>query len=199
MTIILQYPFGFCRWVCFPFLQVSNVEKTARFPGWEKNVESCHVCGCHGFLLPNNKGSRAGILENRRTWENQKPSEVACKVKFSEPRLVQCTYHRGPKLLQKKTLQNNCFGAIHFVKITKQSLYKTKSLACPLTKSNKPVAVRLQRKSSGGISFVIITKIITEENVPGNYFVIISARMVVCALLIQPTSGLWPKPITNPL
>ena len=36
----------------------------------------------------------------------------------------------------------------------------------------------LQRKSSGGIIFVIITKIITKENVPRNYFVIISARMV---------------------
>ena len=29
-----------------------NVEKIARFPGGEKNVESCHVCGCHGFFAP---------------------------------------------------------------------------------------------------------------------------------------------------
>ena len=28
-----------------------NVEKFARFPGGEKSVESCHVCGCHGFFL----------------------------------------------------------------------------------------------------------------------------------------------------
>ena len=40
------------------------------------------------------------------------------------------------------------------------------------------MAALLQRKSSGGISFVIIRKFITEENVPRNYFVIISARMV---------------------
>ena len=40
------------------------------------------------------------------------------------------------------------------------------------------MAATLQRKSSGGINFVIITKIITKENVPRNYFVIISARMV---------------------
>ena len=26
--------------------------KIARFPGGEKSVESCHVCGCHGFLVP---------------------------------------------------------------------------------------------------------------------------------------------------
>ena len=27
-----------------------NVEKIARFPGGEKSLESCHVCGCHGFF-----------------------------------------------------------------------------------------------------------------------------------------------------
>ena len=35
------------------------------------------------------------------------------------------------------------------------------------------MAATLQRKSSGGIIFVIITKIITKEIVPRNYFVII--------------------------
>ena len=40
------------------------------------------------------------------------------------------------------------------------------------------MAAILQRKSSGGIIFVKITKFITKENVPRNYFVIISARMV---------------------
>ena len=40
------------------------------------------------------------------------------------------------------------------------------------------MAATLQRKSSGGIIFVITTKIITKIIVPGNYFVIISARMV---------------------
>ena len=40
------------------------------------------------------------------------------------------------------------------------------------------MALTLQSKSSGGIIFVIIPKIITKENVPRIYFVIISARMV---------------------
>ena len=52
---------NFLQWIFFPFLQVSlcnlerkwpqNVEKVARFPGGEKSVESCHVCGCHGFFF----------------------------------------------------------------------------------------------------------------------------------------------------
>ena len=37
----------------------------------------------------------------------------------------------------------------------------------------------MQRKCSGGIIFVIITKIITKLIVPRNYFVILSARMVI--------------------
>ena len=41
------------------------------------------------------------------------------------------------------------------------------------------MAATLQRNCSGGIIFVIITKIITKEMVPRNHFVIISARMVV--------------------
>ena len=40
------------------------------------------------------------------------------------------------------------------------------------------MAATLQRKSFGGIIFVIITKKITKIIVSGNYFVIISARMV---------------------
>ena len=39
------------------------------------------------------------------------------------------------------------------------------------------MAATLQRKCSGEIIFVTITKLIT-KNVPRNYFVIISARMV---------------------
>ena len=37
----------------------------------------------------------------------------------------------------------------------------------------------MQRKCSGGINSVLITKIIAKMNVPKNYFVIVSARMVV--------------------
>ena len=84
-----------------------------------------------------------------------------------------------PKLLQKNSLQRKCFGAISFVKITKESLYKANSLACFLANRDKPEAATLQRKCSGGINFVIITKIITKIIVPRNYFVIISARMVL--------------------
>ena len=47
------------------------------------------------------------------------------------------------------------------------------------------MAATLQRKSSGGIIFVIITKIITKENVLRNYFVIISARMVLLGALLR--------------
>ena len=53
--------FYFLHWIFFPFLQVflcnlvrkspQNVEKIARFPGGEKSAESCHVSGCHGFLV----------------------------------------------------------------------------------------------------------------------------------------------------
>ena len=83
-----------------------------------------------------------------------------------------------PKLLQKNSLQRKCFEAINFVKITKQSLYKANSLACFLAKRDTAVAATLQRKSFGGILFVIITKKITKIIVPRNYFVIILARMV---------------------
>ena len=47
------------------------------------------------------------------------------------------------------------------------------------------MAATLQRKSSGGTIFVINTEKITKENVPRNYFVIFSARMV------QSTSDFW--------
>ena len=40
------------------------------------------------------------------------------------------------------------------------------------------MAATLQRKSSGGIIFVIITKNITKEYAPRNCLVIVSARLV---------------------
>ena len=82
-----------------------------------------------------------------------------------------------PNLLHKNAF--NCFGTIHFVISTKQSLHETNSFACSPANRDKPVAATLQRKCCGGITFAIITKIITKINVPRNYFVIISARMVV--------------------
>ena len=79
-------------------------------------------------------------------------------------------------LFQKNSLQRKCFGAINFVKIAKESLYKTNSLACFLAKKGHAT---LQGESSGGIIFVIATKFITKESVPRNSFVIIFARIRV--------------------
>ena len=50
------------------------------------------------------------------------------------------------------------------------------------------MAATLQRRSFGGINFVIITKMITKENVPRNYPVIISARMVQLELFCLQSS-----------
>ena len=68
--------------------------------------------------------------------------------------------------------KKNCFGTIYFVKITKRSLYKANSFACSLANRDKSVSAELQRKCSGGIIFVIITKFITKIIVPRNYFVV---------------------------
>ena len=37
------------------------------------------------------KGLLVEFLENKRSWENQKPQKIDRKVDFSEPRLLQCT------------------------------------------------------------------------------------------------------------
>ena len=111
--------------------------------------------------------------------------------RFSESILrLKCSIPSRPKLLQKNSLQRKCFEAINFVKITKQSLYKTNSLACFLAKRDTPVAATLQRKSFRGIIFVIITKKITKIIVSGNYFVIISARMVLIFRIPDKIRGL---------
>ena len=102
------------------------------------------------------------------------PSETP----FKPDRVSSCTPKlTRPKLLQKYSSKRIVWAPL-FCKITKQSPYKANSFACSLANRDKPVAVTLERKCSGGISFVIITKIITIIIVPRNYFVIISARMV---------------------
>ena len=84
-----------------------------------------------------------------------------------------------PKALQKILLKKICFGTIKFVKNYKTISLQSKFLRMFSCKNrDKPVAATLQRKCSGGIHFVIITKIITKIIVPRNYFVTISARMV---------------------
>ena len=82
------------------------------------------------------------------------------------------------KIITKILFKKNCFGAIKFVNITKQALYKANSFTCSLANKDKPVAATLQRKCLGGIVFAIITKIVTTLIVPRNYFAIILARMV---------------------
>ena len=62
--------------------------------------------------------------------------------------------------------KKNCFGTNKFVKVTKQSLYKANSFACSLANRDKPLAATFQRKCSGGINFVIVTKMITKIIVP---------------------------------
>ena len=51
------------------------------------------------------------------------------------------------------------------------------------------MAATLQRKLSGGIIFVIVTKIVTKIVVPRNYVVVLSARMVTQVVLVSPVSN----------
>ena len=75
-------------------------------------------------------------------------------------------YHRGQNYYKKNSLQRKGFGAITFVIITKESLYKANSLACFLAKRDPPVAATLVTKKIFWVElfFVIITKIITKNN-----------------------------------
>ena len=88
-------------------------------------------------------------------------------------------YYLCAKSFTKKTLQRKCFGAICLVIIAEESLCKTNFLACFLAKRDMLVPATLQRKSSGRTICVILTKIITKENVSRNSFVVLSARMVL--------------------
>ena len=75
------------------------------------------------------------------------------------------------------------FWRNYFCKNCNTSTLQSKILGLFLAKRNTPVAATSQRKSSGWIIFVIVTKIIIKENVPRNYFVIILARMVVAIVI----------------
>ena len=61
------------------------------------------------------------------------------------------------KILQKMLYNKTSCGTNTLVKVTRQSLYKAKSLACSLASRDTPVAATLQRKSSGGISSTMTT------------------------------------------
>ena len=100
--------------------------------------------------------------------------------KQSKPGQLRTTPRRlqsRPKLLQKNSLQRKGFGAIDFVKNSKESLYKTNSLPC-CCKKGHPSGSNITKKIFWWYYFVILTNIITKEKVPRNYFVIMSARTV---------------------
>ena len=82
------------------------------------------------------------------------------------------------KIITKKTLYKENVLAQLICNNYKRITLQSRLLGLFLAKRDTPVAATLQRKSSGGIIFVIITKIITKEDVPRNSFVIILARMV---------------------
>ena len=58
----------------------------------------------------------------------------------------------------KQLFTKKCFGTINFIKLQIQYLYKANSLFFFVAQRDTPVATTLQRKSSGGIIFCVITK-----------------------------------------
>ena len=70
------------------------------------------------------------------------------------------------------------FWRNYFCNNYKRITLQSKFLGLFLVKRDLPVAATLQRKSSGGIIFVIITKIITKEIVPRTYFIMISGGYI---------------------
>ena len=81
--------------------------------------------------------------------------------KFPDPRLPNTT--TAAKIIAKHTFRKEMFWRKKFRKRCK---CKAKSLACSLANRATPVtsAATLQRKSSAGLDFVIITKTITTVN-----------------------------------
>ena len=104
-------------------------------------------------------------------WEDQRAPDYASnhfgtvhKFLFSNEfpeKYMSVTYHRGQNyyknIFTKKMAWRNSF-CNSYKRITLQS----KFLGLFSCKKDPPVAATLQRKSSGGIIFVIITKIITK-------------------------------------
>ena len=71
-------------------------------------------------------------------------------------------YHRGQNY-KKYFFKGIVLAQLILQKIQKQSLYTVNSFPCSLANRDKTVAATLQRKCSGGISFVIIRKTITKQ------------------------------------
>ena len=74
------------NFVCFSSSNINSVHTRCivKTSGFTRGI-----CKNQGFIKF--KGFLVEFLENRRSWENQKPPEIARKVDFSEPRLLQCT------------------------------------------------------------------------------------------------------------
>ena len=98
------------------------------------------------------------------------------RCRFSESAI--CSSRARPQL---KTKLNLKFKALRWRLLR----WRLTLSECSLANRDKPVAATLQRKCSGGIDFVILTMIITKENVSKTYFVITSARMVLHCFFVN--------------
>ena len=133
-----------------------------------------------------------GYTADNILWELMWKSESR-GLSFRHSFVSECTWssyeNRGlpsrPKLLQKYFSKIVVLAQFILKKIAKQSLYKTNSFACSLANRDKPVAATLQRECSGGMSFVMLTKIITKIVVPRNYLVIPSGTKLLLAKIFS--------------
>ena len=92
-------------------------------------------------------------------------------------------YHRGQNYYKKTRYKENVLAQLISYKLQNNHFTKQIPWRVFIAKRDTPVAVTLQRKSSGGIKFAIITKSITKENVPRNYFVILLQQQFLHALI----------------
>ena len=160
--------------------------------GWTRTNLMGHPQNCVQTYMWLDIGSVSGKapLPGQGLWETPSPKQ---SLSFS-PRLrpmefeggkadTLCTYEtpcpgRGAlpdtiaaNIVTERPLLKKCLGEsiLYFtttVKLTKQSLYKAKSLACSLANRDTLVAATLQRKSSGGSLFCNHSKDCYKINVP---------------------------------
>ena len=127
----------------------------------------CRVLGLVFLDNPDHLGQSATLQFTREPqW-----SGYAKVLTLLKNATVAKNYHK--KLFTKKMFWRN-----YICKTYKRITLQSKFLDLFLAKRDTPLAATLQRKSSGGIMYVIITKNVTKEKFPRNCFVIILARMV---------------------
>ena len=134
------------------------------------------------LTLSSRFATQAAIYRSLRTalWAQNRNKNLKKGLLIFKVREVRgCVIPSRPKLLQKKSLQRKCFGAINFVKNYKRITLQSKFLGLFSCKQGQTSGSNITKKMFWWNFFVIITKIITKIIVPRNYFVIISARMVV--------------------